>query len=38
MILAGVQLLLATPLVVSQGGLREGAALAVFAEAAAATG
>jgi exopolyphosphatase / guanosine-5'-triphosphate,3'-diphosphate pyrophosphatase len=38
MILAGVQLLLATPLAVAQGGLREGAALALLAEAAAATG
>jgi exopolyphosphatase/guanosine-5'-triphosphate,3'-diphosphate pyrophosphatase len=38
MILAGVQMLLATPLAVAQGGLREGAALALFEEAAAATG
>ena len=38
MILAGVQLLLATPLAVAQGGLREGAALALFEQAAAATG
>ena len=38
MILAGVQLLLATPLAVAQGGLREGAALALLEEAAAATG
>ena len=38
MILAGIQLLLATPLAVAQGGLREGAALALLEEAAAATG
>jgi exopolyphosphatase / guanosine-5'-triphosphate,3'-diphosphate pyrophosphatase len=38
MILAGVQKLLATPLSVAQGGLREGAALALLDEAAAATG
>jgi exopolyphosphatase/guanosine-5'-triphosphate,3'-diphosphate pyrophosphatase len=38
MILAGVQALLATPLAVAQGGLREGAALALLEEAAAATG
>ena len=38
MILAGVQMLLATPLTVAQGGLREGAALALLDEVAAATG
>lgn len=38
MILAGVQMLLAIPLAVAQGGLREGAALALLAEAATATG
>ncbi len=38
MILAGVQQLLATPLSVAQGGLREGAALALLDEAAEATG